>query len=743
MGIKSARALLAAGLVGTAGVVALAPAPAYAAGGTVLFDAGGLLIGVDPGGDEIAVVDVGTSVRVSGDKGMTLTTGAPCSQVNAFVVQCPKAEVDFYEVDGSSAADTVFANGTTVNGEFYLGGGNDYLQVGRGQDFIHGEGGYDRISYNARTAPVSVSLNNLNDDGQAGEEDYVFNDVEAVHGGSGDDVFTANAGANEFRGGPGNDRFYGAVGAADLFEGHLGFDSVEYDVPASVPLDISLDGVANDGPIGQGDRILTMEMAIGGAGDDVIAGSLSPDWLVGGGGKDSLLGLAGGDVLFAEGNGSTMDGGDGWDELRAYKGSLKQLIGGDGTDTVTYAGYVEWDFSTEDYATQPVNVSINGTANDGYPGQKDKVHTDVENVAGTHGFGDTLTGNGQANELYGFGGNDTLNGSGGDDILLPQQVFGPATDKDVLSGGTGKDVASYAGETADVAVSINNTADDGPAGDLDMVKSNVEGIQGGSGDDTLTGRGSANTILGGPGDDDLSGLGGNDVLNGEGGADAISGGTGSDTASYAERVAGVTVTLNGTADDGAVGEHDHVAADVENINGGAGDDFLVGSPAVNRIYGGSGDDTLQGLGGNDLLDMGDGHDTVDAGGIKDGADKIIGWNGMDTVDYGDRFAAVKVVLNESGGDGEAGENDTVKSDVEHVVGGSGNDTITGSLYANTLTGGEGADTIAGGDNHDTLYGGGGDDTLDGGAGTDFADGGPGSFDRCLNVESSVNCEYFV
>lgn len=743
MGIRSARTWVAAVLSSTAGVVALAPAPAHAVGGTVLFDVGGLLIDVDPGGDRVSVFEVGTSLRVAGDKGMTLTTGAPCSQVNAFVVECPTAAVDFYEVDGSNAADTVLANGTDVNGEFFLGGGNDYLQVGRGQDFIHGEAGVDQISYNARTAPVSVSLNNLNDDGEVGEEDYIFNDVEVVHGGSGDDVFTGNAGANEFRGGFGNDKFYGTVGAADLFEGYLGFDSVEYDVPASVPLNISLDGVANDGPIGQGDRILTMEMAIGGAGDDVITGSLEPDWLVGGGGKDTLRGLAGGDVLFAEGNGSTLDGGDGWDELRAYKGSSKHLIGGDGTDTVTYAGYVEWDFSTEDYATQPVVVSINGTANDGYAGQKDKVYPDVENVAGTHGFGDTLTGNGRANELYGFGGNDTLNGSGGDDVLLPQQVFGPATDKDVVSGGNGKDLVSYADETDDVAVSINNTADDGPAGDLDMVKSNVEGIQGGSGDDTLTGRGSANTILGGFGNDDLSGLGGNDVLNGEGGADAISGGSGSDTVSYANRLAGVTVTLNGTAGDGAPSEGDHVASDIENIIGGSGNDLLVGSQGVNRIYGGSGNDTLKGLDGNDLLDMGDGNDTVEGGGFKDGADKIIGWNGVDTVDYQHRFSPLKVVLNESGGDGEAGENDTVKSDVENVVGGSGDDTITGSLYANTLSGGGGADTISGGDNHDSLYGGGGDDTLDGGAHTDFADGGAGDFDRCLNVESSVNCEFFL
>ena len=745
MATRTLRTAIAAGLLALAGAV-LVPAPAWAVGGTAFFDSGGLLINVDSTGDEIAIVDVGTSVRVSGDKGMTLIGGVGCTQVNAFVVQCPKAPIDFWELNGSNAADTVFANGTDVPGELFLGGGNDYLQVGRGKDFIHGDGGYDTISYNPRTAPVTISMNGENDDGEAGEDDYIFNDVEAVYGGLGDDVFWGNAAHNEFRGGHGNDTFHGTVGADDLFEGYLGFDSVVYDVPASVPLDISLDDeVAKVGSSGQTDTLFTLEMVVGGAGNDTLTGSSLPDWLVGGGGQDVLRGLNGGDVLYAEGNGSTVDGGEGDDKLVAYQGTGKRLIGGGGVDTVSYAGYVEWDLSAADYATAPVTVDLDGAADDGYAGQKDKVSTDIENIEGTHGFGDKLTGNAKANVIWGFGGNDTLKGSGGSDVIHPQQVFGPATDHDVVNGGGGKDMVSYADENVGVDVSINNQADDGPAGDFDNVKNDVEGIQGGAGNDTLNGGSAANTLLGGPGNDDLFGLGGADVLDGEGGADDIAGGTGSDTVSYEDRVADVEVTLDGFVGDGEAGENDNVASDIENIVGGHGDDTLVGTNGVNKIYGGSGSDIVSGLGGNDVLDLGDGDDTVDAGVAKDGADKILGGNGVDVVSYADRTAVLKVTINGSAGDGEAGENDHVMVDVENLIGGAGADKLTGSAVANSIMGGDGADTIVGGAGNDALYGFGGADTLDGGADIDFADGGPGindPNDRCLNVESSVNCEYF-
>ena len=53
-------------------------------------------------------------------------------------------------------------------------------------------------------------------------------------------------------------------------------------------------------------------------------------------------------------------------------------------------------------------------------------------------------------------------------------------------------------------------------------------------------------------------------------------------------------------------------------------------------------------------------------------------------------------------------------DVEHLLGGSKNDTLTGDSLDNTLNGGPGNDVLSGGDGFDTLIGGRGADQMDGG-----------------------------
>ena len=58
-----------------------------------------------------------------------------------------------------------------------------------------------------------------------------------------------------------------------------------------------------------------------------------------------------------------------------------------------------------------------------------------------------------------------------------------------------------------------------------------------------------------------------------------------------------------------------------------------------------------------------------------------------------------------------------------MVGGAGNDSLTGSTGADTLLGGAGNDTVVGGSGDDDLIGGEGADTLVGGLGNDFLSGG--------------------
>lgn len=137
----------------------------------------------------------------------------------------------------------------------------------------------------------------------------------------------------------------------------------------------------------------------------------------------------------------------------------------------------------------------------------------------------------------------------------------------------------------------------------------------------------------------------------------------------------------------------------------AGNDRVAGGTGDDTIFGGDGKDVLTGGAGNDVLNGGAGNDVLDGGA------------GIDTVSYADDTAGVVVNLVSRTALGDDSGRDTVKN-FENVVGGSGNDSITGNALANDLQGGAGTDTLIGGAGDDTLTGGAGADSLDGGDGAD-------------------------
>lgn len=198
---------------------------------------------------------------------------------------------------------------------------------------------------------------------------------------------------------------------------------------------------------------------------------------------------------------------------------------------------------------------------------------------------------------------------------------------------------------------------------------------------------------------------------------------------------------------------------------GTGDDTIVG---------GSGDDTINSGSGNDDIYLGDGNDVVNAGSGNDiiragaggGDDLIDGGAGNDTVYYDSAASGISVDLRLAdrsavalpvhaagtvgallAANGYAATTPValvtgadvsvdVLIGIENVVGGAGNDTITGDDTDNrlggaggndliegltgfdALDGGTGADTLNGGLDGDTLTGGVGDDTINGGGGYD-------------------------
>jgi hypothetical protein len=154
-------------------------------------------------------------------------------------------------------------------------------------------------------------------------------------------------------------------------------------------------------------------------------------------------------------------------------------------------------------------------------------------------------------------------------------------------------------------------------------------ILGTEGDDVLPGTPLADSIYGRGGNDILLGAAGEDELDGGPGADGISGGPDRDSVSYAG--APVSVTLDGVADDGAAGEGDNVAPDVEDVFGTEGPDNLVGSAAENTLDGNGGNDTISGGPGSDGLFGGEGNDEIDS---RDGsADRVDCGPGEDTALY--------------------------------------------------------------------------------------------------------------
>ena len=152
---------------------------------------------------------------------------------------------------------------------------------------------------------------------------------------------------------------------------------------------------------------------------------------------------------------------------------------------------------------------------------------------------------------------------------------------------------------------------------------------------------------------------------------------------------------------------------------GAQDATIVGTTGDDTLVGTSGPDVIVGLGGNDVIDG------------KDGADAFCGGDGIDTVSYASHPGAV--VANLTGGSGDDGSNldgpvgarDSISTDVERLIGGSGNDTLVGNGAANLLTGGAGNDVLSGSAGNDRLVGGVGNDSLVGGTGADTLDGGSG------------------
>ena len=453
-------------------------------------------------------------------------------------------------------------------------------------------------------------------------------------------------GFSNYFGGDGDDRFLRNPGAT-YFAGAAGHDTLSYE---------------RGGPV--------TVMASGGSGASIdgedITGSFDDiEHFVGSGGDDTFqLNGAAPDV------GTSVEPGPGDDDVRSLDSAVTLVAGAtaDGADTLTSPGGT-WDYSAR---TAPVSVTVDDQADDGDPGEGDDVssHDEPLTVVGGSGgdqmYGDTfgntfrggpgndlLAGRGGSDLMRGEDGNDTVQGSAGDDRIFggadndaldggtgDDDEYGEAGDdefrqgssttdngSDDLRGGTGLDTVSYLGRASGVRVSNNGLFDDGLTGELDRVATDVERLYGSNAADTLTGGDGNDALVGSGGNDILDGGAGNDTENGGdgndtfrqattstvNGADTLSGDGGLDTVTYSGRAAGVRMSKDNLANDGATGEADRIMSTVEILAGTNLADTITGSSTAERGYGYGGNDVIRMAGGADYLVGGSGNDTLDGG----------------------------------------------------------------------------------------------------------------------------------
>jgi len=144
---------------------------------------------------------------------------------------------------------------------------------------------------------------------------------DTINGDDGSDIIRMYTGGGTANGGPGDDRFEHLEGPA-LFIGGPGTDVAHIDTTG--PWNITLDGVANDGPANA--NIDTTVENVNGHNieGDTITGSAVANVINGNGGNDTLDGKGGAD---------TVNGGEGTDTIEARDGVADTINCGDGNDT--------------------------------------------------------------------------------------------------------------------------------------------------------------------------------------------------------------------------------------------------------------------------------------------------------------------------------------------------------------------------------------------------------------------------
>ena len=404
----------------------------------------------------------------------------------------------------------------------------------------------------------------------------------------------------------------------------------------------------------------------GGGGNDTLSGGAGADTLSGDGANDSLLGLGGNDQLFGGSGNDRLIGGTGTDQAFGQSGNDRMIWnpgdgsdlneGGEGTDTVeVIGGGVGESFTAEAVgarvlftrtAPAPFTIDIGtseklllnaGGGDDSFSGGTGLATLMSFTVNGGDG-NDTIIGTDGADRLTGGNGNDFIDGNKGADLALMgngHDVFrwDPGDGSDTVEGQGGSDSMVFNGTPTKENIDISDTATGRlrffrDLGNITMDVNDTESVQ-------FNAIGGGDNIV-------VHNLAGTDVRNvglnleraaddpeaatvlveGSNGDDVVSVSSGSAASGVSVRSLFATVIITGsepadTLNIKALGGNDIVnavglgaSAIRLAVDGGDGNDLIIGSAGNDTLLGGDGDDVLVGAAGNDQLNGGGGHNIV-------------------------------------------------------------------------------------------------------------------------------------
>lgn len=396
------------------------------------------------------------------------------------------------------------------------------------------------------------------------------------------------------------------------------------------------------------------ETLIGGAGDDTIDGN---------GGNDTAL-MGSGDDLFIwdPGDGSDIvEGGSGRDTLRFNGANANETFDLSANDDrlrfFRNVGNIVMDTNSVE------QVDLNALGGTDTITVNDLTGTDVKfvniNLAGNSstadGVADTTIVNGRSSQ-------DTIEISGSAAGIVVEGLAAKVTitnvdaalDQLIVNGNGGNDVLDASDLTAN---SIQLTLDGGFGNDKITGSQGIETLIGGEGNDTIEGEqgndiaflGRGDDVFGwdpGDGSDVVEGEAGHDTLefDGSDGNEVMSLSPNGDRLRFLRDLGNIEMDLNSIerVEVDAKGGDDLITANLATgaapatvefvVDGGDGNDTILGGNGNDTLNGGSGNDVIDGNRGDDIAFLGSGNDVFiwDPG---DGSDVVEGGSGNDTLQF--------------------------------------------------------------------------------------------------------------